>query len=191
MMIDEAKEKLLEGNRRFVSGTLAQKELGSSRLIDLAENGQHPFAVIVCCSDSRVPPEILLDQGLGDIFVIRTAGNVIDEVALGSIEYAVLHLHVSLVVVLGHENCGAVKAAVDDGGSEGSIQAVIDKIIPALKSCRDSNDIYKDCEDQNIFNMAEIIKNDSTLHPLIHENKLEVVGAKYSITSGLIHFFAS
>lgn len=109
MPVLESKIKLVIGNDRFAAGTPAVKDLGESRIHDLSDNGQHPFAVIVCCSDSRVPPELVFDQGLGDIFVIRTAGNVLDDVGMGSVEYGAEHLHVPLIVVLGHENAVPLK----------------------------------------------------------------------------------
>ena len=104
-----ALERLKEGNARFAGDRPAAKDQGSKRRAELAR-GQRPFAVIITCSDSRVPPETVFDQGLGDLFVIRLAGNVVDTAAVGSVEYAVAHLHVPLVVVLGHEECGAVQA---------------------------------------------------------------------------------
>src|SRR5437899_1684360 len=106
----EAISKLKEGNGRYTSGNVQHPGQTAERRTELA-NTQHPFAAIVSCSDSRVPPEIVFDQGLGDLFVVRVAGNVIDDHALGSIEYAVDHLGVRLIVVLGHQSCGAVKAA--------------------------------------------------------------------------------
>src|SRR5207253_8806048 len=106
----EAIAKLKEGNGRYASGRLQRSGQRTERRAELTKD-QHPFAVIVSCSDSRVPPEIVFDQGLGDLFVVRVAGNVIDDHSLGSIEYAVDHLGVRLIVVLGHQSCGAVKAA--------------------------------------------------------------------------------
>lgn len=112
---DQALQKLLDGNRRFAGSMLKNPHHSMHWRTAVAEE-QHPFAVILSCSDSRVPPEIIFDEGLGDLFVIRTAGHVAGDSALGSIEYAVGHLGVGLVLVLGHENCGAVKATVDGCG---------------------------------------------------------------------------
>jgi carbonic anhydrase len=123
----------MEGNQRFVSGKITIKDIGPAKREDLAVNGQKPFAVIVSCSDSRVPPEILFDQALGDIFVVRVAGNVLDPVAMGSVEYGAEHLGCPLLVVMGHENCGAVKATVDGGEAPGSISAIVDKIKPSVE----------------------------------------------------------
>ena len=116
----EAMQKLLEGNARFVSGNVShQDQYVLERRSELISS-QHPFAIVVGCSDSRVPPEAVFDQGLGDIFVVRTAGQVLDNASLGSIEYAVEHLGVPLVVVLGHDSCGAVTAAVKGGEAPGT-----------------------------------------------------------------------
>ena len=132
---NEALQKLIDGNKRFVTGQFALKDLGDARREELVK-GQKPFAVILTCSDSRVPPEHIFDQGLGDIFVVRNAGNVVDPVTLGSIEYAVEHLLAPLVVVLGHDYCGAVKAAVDGGEAPGSIGAIIAKLLPSVEKAK-------------------------------------------------------
>ncbi len=189
----EAKELLNEGNMRFVSGEVLKDDLSEAKLNDLAENGQHPFVIILSCSDSRVPPEIIFDQALGDIFSIRNAGNVVDPVALGSIEYGADHLHVPLIVVLGHENCGAVKATVDGGEAPGSIVAIVDKIKPIYDSVKDTttdtDDLYEICENENIeYNIAEIEKS-PIIKELKEENKIQVIGAKYDIDTGEVVFY--
>jgi carbonic anhydrase len=125
---DQALQKLTEGNARFISCNVTHPGQSKERLQELV-SGQHPFAVVVGCSDSRVPPEIIFDQGLGDIFVVRTAGKVLDNAVLGSIEYAVEHLSVPLVVVLGHDSCGAVKAAVEGGTVPDHLDRLV-KFIP-------------------------------------------------------------
>lgn len=190
MNVLESKSKLVIGNDRFVAGTPAFKDLGERRIHDLSDNGQHPFAVIICCSDSRIPPEIVFDQGLGDIFVIRTAGNVLDEVGMGSVEYGAEHLHVPLIVVLGHEKCGAVKATVDGGDIHGCIKSITDKIDKSLEKVRESKNVYEACEDENIRNTAEEIRKNKVVATLIKEGKVEVVGAKYGINSGKVTFFS-
>lgn len=126
---------LMEGNERFVTGQLRHSHLASdwrSHLID----GQQPFATILSCSDSRVPPELVFDQGFGDLFIVRVAGNIIDSEILGSISYALIHLRTPLVVIMGHEKCGAVKAAIEirDGAKHEMryIEGLIDRIIPAI-----------------------------------------------------------
>ena len=115
---DDALAQLVEGNRRFVSGEVARPHQSAARRAELAK-GQAPVAIVLTCSDSRVAPELYFDQGLGDLFVIRNAGNVLDDHVLGSIEYAVEHLHVPLLIVIGHEKCGAVSAAVGGGERRG------------------------------------------------------------------------
>ena len=121
---EESLKKLMDGNRRFVSETYDRGDIGPGRRAEISK-GQRPFAVIVDCSDSRVVPEFIFDQGLGDLFVIRTAGNIVDDIAIGSVEYAVKHLGVRLVLVLGHDDCGAVKATVAGGKAEGHIDAIL------------------------------------------------------------------
>src|SRR5688572_16994 len=123
---DEATKRLVYGNRRFVNGETQHPNQSAEHRLALAK-GQAPFAVVVACSDSRVCPEIVFDQGLGDLFVIRVAGNTIGNVELGSIEYAVEHLHAKLVIVVGHEKCGAVGAAVKGGETHGHIGDLTDR----------------------------------------------------------------
>src|SRR5262249_7971690 len=118
---EEALQRLKQGNARFVADKLDQKkDIGGKRRGDLAK-GQRPFAIILSCADSRVPPELVFDQGLGDLFVVRVAGNVTDPVVLGSIEYGVQVLKAPLIIVLGHESCGAVQAAIAGGELPGNI----------------------------------------------------------------------
>lgn len=187
-------EKLIEGNNRFCSGKLADKELGLGRREELLK-GQNPFAVIVSCSDSRIPPELLFDQALGDIFVVRTAGNVVDTIATGSVEYAVEHLHTPLVVVLGHEHCGAVKAAVDGGEAEGSIGAIIDKIEPSLARAKAAGasgaQIYEATADENIMSTIGDLQKSPVIHHLLANGELAMVGAKYHLRSGEVVFHIS
>ncbi len=189
---DEAKKLLVEGNKRFVSGKVLSKDLSKHKLDDLSKNGQKPFAVIVSCADSRVPPEIIFDQALGDIFVVRDAGNIVDEVELGSIEYGAEHLKAPLIVVLGHENCGAVKAAVEGGEAPGSIKAVVDKIKPSydkVKALKVSEDEKcKRCEDENIKNSVAEIRKSKIIKQLEEEKKIEVISAKYHINTGEVAF---
>ena len=128
---EESLKKLMDGNRRFVSETYDRGDISPGRRAEISK-GQRPFAVIVDCSDSRVVPEFIFDQGLGDLFVIRTAGNIVDDIAIGSVEYAVKHLGVRLVLVLGHDDCGAVKATVAGGKAEGHIDAILQAIRPAV-----------------------------------------------------------
>lgn len=188
-LTEDAKQKLILGNERYLSGRLHAERFGARMREELAEKGQKPGALIVCCSDSRVPPEIIFDQYPGDIFVVRTAGNVVDEIALGSIEYGVEHLSIPLVLVLGHENCGAVKATIEGEGGHGAVKAIIDKIKPSMEKHLGSADIYEDCTDENIRSTMEEIRKNAAVAALIREGRVEVAGAKYGIRSGKVCFF--
>jgi carbonic anhydrase len=185
---NDAKKLLIEGNHRFAESKLYKKKISESRRKELYEKGQKPFAAILSCSDSRVPPEVIFDQGLGDIFVIRDAGNVVDKVILGSVEYAAEHLEVPLIVVLGHEACGAVKATVDGGSAEGNIRSVVEEIIPAydkVKTQFKSKEVlYERCAEENIKNSIEKINSSA----VIKAKKTTVVGAKYQMQSGNVVF---
>ncbi len=152
---DEALKKLIGGNKFYVAGKSRHPHQTIERRTELAK-GQNPFAVILGCSDSRVPPEILFDQGLGDLFVVRVAGNVVDNAVQGSIEYAVEELGVPLIMVLGHERCGAVKAAVDvvEKGGElpGQIETIIDKIKPAVEKVKGKpGDLLENAINENVL----------------------------------------
>ncbi|HOT07143.1 MAG TPA: carbonic anhydrase [Methanotrichaceae archaeon] len=189
MTADQALKNLMDGNARFVSGQAIRPNQGSDRLAEVV-GGQHPFAVLVGCSDSRIPPEIIFDQGIGDIFVIRTAGQVIDDVALGSIEYAVEHLGVKLVMVLGHDSCGAVKATVDGGEAPGHIGSLVKSISPAVEAARSDGNlsVLDQAIDINVRNIVEQIKGSGPI--LSHEvadGKIGVVGARYNLSSGAVH----
>jgi carbonic anhydrase len=132
---DQAISRLMEGNRRYSRHIEQHPDETLARRKEL-EGGQHAFAVILSCSDSRVPPELIFDQGLGDLFVIRVAGNVAAEDGLGSIEYAVEHLHTKLILVLGHEKCGAVSAAVQGGSAPGHLGSLVSAIQPSVDETR-------------------------------------------------------
>ena len=186
-----ALEKLKEGNHRFVTGELSNKNIGDARRKELV-NGQHPYAIILGCSDSRVPPEVIFDEGLGDIFVVRNAGNIVDNVVLGSIEYAAEHLHVPLIVVLGHDFCGAVSAAVQGGEAPGSIGAILRKINPSVAKAKETglsgSELVEASADNNIAAAAADIEESGVIHHLIREGKLKVVGAKYFLDTGVVEF---
>ncbi|AOY77954.1 carbonic anhydrase [Clostridium formicaceticum] len=187
--------KLLEeGNARFSEMKVDDKDISVARRENLSKDGQHPFAVIVSCSDSRVPPEVIFDQALGDLFVVRVAGNVIDSVALGSIEYAVEHLETPLVVVMGHEKCGAVKATVDGGEAPGSIGSIVEKIQPSVEKVKASgtteNDLYEEATDENILQSLEEIEKSPIVEHFIENGTLKVIGAKYHLESGKVEFFS-
>ena len=189
----QAKQALLEGNQRFKSGGVKVKDISDSRRKDLLTNGQKPFAVILSCSDSRVPPEVIFDQALGDIFVVRDAGNIVDALTLGSIEYGVEHLGAPLLMVLGHSNCGAVKATVDGGEAPGSISAIVDTIKPTVDKLRaagvSGNALYSQAEDKNIEVTIETIKKSPVIKHMVEHGKVEIVRAKYYLDYGEVVIF--
>ena len=177
---------LVDGNRRFVEGHLrARDELPRRREL---VNGQKPIAVIVSCSDSRVPPELVFDQDLGDVFVIRTAGEVVGDLELGSIEYAVEHLGTPLIIVLGHQGCGAVTAAVKGGHAEGHIAAIVKAIEPAVKESKDEpGDAIDNAVRANVRDVARTLRaSDPILSHFVHDGKVKVVGGRYDLDSGKV-----
>ena len=176
-MQKEILELLVEGNERY------RRNSDENRRLDTAENGQHPYAIVVCCSDSRVIPEQIFDAGLGELFVIRVAGNVLDRHQLGSIEYAAGHLHCRLILMLGHTGCGAVGAALDRGG-DGFIQYITDEILLAVGEERDP---LVACE-KNVRHGVEILRREFREHPEIPTEKLEIRGAVYDIASGEVRW---
>ncbi len=186
----EVWEQLLEGNRRFVDNRPLNRNLPElrQRLVP----GQHPRAAVLCCSDSRVPAEVIFDQSLGDIFVVRTAGLVLEPVSLGSLEYAVAHLHVPLLVVNGHEFCGAVTAAVHHPDlKEGHITAVVQKIAPAAGQARQRGLAGQELvEAANDLHLKALYAGLREVSPIIKEaleaRRLEMVLAKYFLSTGAI-----
>jgi len=174
-----ALQMLKEGNERYLKGQLIPKTSYSADR-EVLNNGQKPFAVVLTCSDSRAAPEIFFDQKLGDIFVIRNAGNVADKTALGSIEYAVEHLKSKLVVVCGHGKCGAVTAACSGGELPPNIKHIVDHIMPAVKKGGDIEKVIH----SNVAGMVEQIKADEIVKRL----GAKVVGAYYDIHSGVVEW---
>jgi len=132
---DEALKRLLDGNQRYAVAKAAHPNQTAECRTQIA-GGQSPYAIVLGCADSRVPPEVLFDQGLGDLFVVRVAGNVLDDAGLGSLEYAADHLGVHLLVVLGHERCGAVDAAVKGGEAEGHVKYLVKALKPAVEAAK-------------------------------------------------------
>lgn len=176
-------KNLVSGNEKFV------KKADSGLMKELSK-GQKPYAVVVTCSDSRVSPEIIFNETLGKIFVIRTAGNVVDKIALGSIEYAVEHLKVPLVIVMGHQSCGAVKAAMETKGhAEGNIGAIINEIMPSVKKAKSAAKDGENVETKAITeNVKSVIKTISAKSKIIAEEQkhgnVEIIGMFYSIETG-------
>ncbi|MDB5647724.1 carbonic anhydrase [Methylobacterium sp.] len=192
---DEALETLKEGNRRYQTDSPVRAVQGRERRIEIAL-GQTPFVVLVSCSDSRVSPEILFGRGLGELFIVRNAGNCVDTAALGSIEYAVSQLAVPLVLVMGHSRCGAVEAAVDVVKNNtvypGSIGRMIEPIVPAVLSQRDKpGDFVENCVRANVNRVVERLRlaSEPALLDPLKAGKLRVVGASYSLDTGTVDFF--
>jgi carbonic anhydrase len=175
-------ERLMEGNKRFVEGKMSGKNLVARRSELVA--GQKPFAIVLTCSDSRIVPEYIFDVTLGDIFVVRTAGNIADAIAIGSIEYAAEHLNAPLLVVLGHEKCGAIAATCAGGHAEGNIASIVAEIAPAASAQK--NDAAKTVYENVRCVMKKIREKSKTVAHLEHEGKLRIVGAFYSMTTGKV-----
>jgi len=184
---DEALERLRAGNLRYVSARMSHPNQTPVRRGELLR-GQHPFVVILGCADSRVPPEVIFDQGLGDLFVIRVAGNVIDPIVLGSIEYAAVHLHTPLIVVLGHSKCGAVAATASGAELGGHLPSIAAAIQPAINTARQMPGNLVDNAIRENARMVTRQLSSSTplLAPLVNTGKLRVLPAHYDLASGSV-----
>ena len=184
---DQALARLMEGNRRYSQHNEQHPDETPARRKEL-ESGQHPFAVILSCSDSRVPPELIFDQGLGDLFVIRVAGNIAADDDLASIEYAVEHLHTKLILVMGHEKCGAVSAAVEGGNAPGHLKSLISAIQPAVEETRNlPGDKIHNCVIANARTVArQIRESEPVLRELIPKEEVKVVAAYYALDAGKV-----
>lgn len=188
---NQALQKLKEGNQRYVSFKRSYPDQDQVRLKAVAQ-GQHPFAVILGCADSRVPPELLFDQGLGDLFVIRVAGNILDDGTLASIEFATAELGVPLVMVLGHQRCGAVKATLDGGEVPGHISRLVEAIKPALIEIQDQKgDRLDNAVRANVkMVVKQITASTPILADLVKKDKLKVVGGRYGLDNGIVEIIA-
>jgi len=184
---DEVLQKMTAGNQRFAAGKATHPNASVERRQALA-GGQNPYAVVLGCSDSRVPPEIIFDAGLGDLFVIRDAGNTIDDEVLGSIEYAVEHLGSRLIMVLGHEKCGAVTAAVQGGKAEGHLTAVVGAIQPVVAEAKkQSGDAVHNCVAANARRTAaQLRESQPLLKGMVASGKVKVVAADYDVATGQV-----
>jgi carbonic anhydrase len=191
---DEALQRLLDGNKRYVESKMSACGEANAAAREKLARSQEPYAIILSCSDSRVPPEIIFDKGLGEIFVVRVAGNVPDPIILGSIEYAAEHLGSALIMVLGHERCGAVTAAVDAKGKpEGNIGAIIKTIAPAVRQAKvkykgkERSELVETAINDNVkLVAANIAKQSSVLKHLVKEGKVKIVAAKYDLDDGKV-----
>src|SRR6266436_6545037 len=213
----KATSRLKEGNGRYTSGNQQHPHESSDERAYIATNSyenagmiflgmtaaqaakrraeltksQHPFAVIVSCSDSRVPPEIVFDQGLGDLFIFRVAGNVIDDHGLGSIEYAVDHLNVRLIVVLGHQSCGAVQAAKETIAAKGKAPGHIESLVTAIKPAVEAT-AKGDLEATIKANVKDVVQALRSSTPIlkakVDSGEIQVIGGYYSLDTGAVTF---
>ncbi|MBI4869855.1 MAG: carbonic anhydrase [Candidatus Wallbacteria bacterium] len=183
---DMALRELLDGNRRYVESRRAFPHQDSVLRRRLA-SGQHPIAIVLGCADSRVPPEIVFDQGLGDLFTVRVAGELPDTLTLGSIEYAVEHLGAHLIVVLGHEKCGAVDAALHATTASGHIAALLAAIRPVIQGAHEAgHDQLDSAVRANVRHVVDELKADAPLAAGIKSGQVKIVGGEYDLDSGRV-----
>ncbi len=200
---DEAVKRLREGNQRFASNHRALEPFFSHTRREELLNGQAPFAIILGCSDSRVPAEIVFDQGLGDLFVIRVAGNIVAPSQIGSVEFAVSQFGTRLVVVLGHSQCGAICATIDeltnkDTSSSENIRAIVERVKPSIQGLmatdlkNDRAALEKEAVRANVRASVNQLQHGSTIiENLVETDRLMIVGAEYSLETGVVDFFDS
>jgi carbonic anhydrase len=196
----QALERLQSGNANFVAGAHSNHDhLGEARRAEVAV-AQDPFAIILGCSDSRVPAELIFDQGIGDLFVIRVAGNIVAASQIGSVEFAAAAYKTRLVVVLGHSQCGAVGATLDalkheTGSSSKNLQFIVDRVRPSIeplyeKLRTDPKQLYSEAVRANVRASVQQLRHGSTiLEDHIEQNGLAIVGAEYSLETGVVDFF--
>ena len=197
----DALQLLREGNRRFVNDDVDRKALAKRTHQASAADGQDPIAIVLACSDSRVPTELIFDRGIGDLFVIRVAGNIVAPSQIGSIEYAVQQFKTQLVIVLGHTDCGAVIAtlnelALKDSHRSPNLRAIVDRIRPAVESILaeheddEATGVVGDAVRANVRASVEGLRHGSQiLEKLIDDGELRIVGAEYCLDRGVVEFF--
>jgi len=201
MNAKEALERLNDGNQRFVSGVRSIETMLNQSRRDQCSTGQEPFAIILGCSDSRVPAEIVFDQGLGDLFVIRVAGNIVAPSQIGSVEFAAEQFKTRLVVVLGHTQCGAVCATLDEmqrpkGEQSKNIRSIVDRIRPSLEPFigtdlwHKRDELVKHSTKANVrASVNQLSRSSELLEDLIERDGLLIVGAEYDLQTGKVEFF--
>jgi len=183
---DEALSRLKAGNERFAQSKVSEGKPVAARRAETAQD-QHPFAIIVGCADSRTAPEIIFDQNIGDLFVIRTAGNLVDDYALGSIEYAVDHLGTRLIVVLGHQRCGAVKAALGSGSAPGHVNSLVRDIQPAVAATKGKEgDALTNAVHENDAMVAAKIRKQAQLGE--HASEVRIIEGYYDLDTGKVEW---
>ena len=192
---EQAIQSLTEGNTRFAEGKSTHPSADSARRTETADRGQHPFATVLACADSRVPVEIVFDRGIGDLFVVRVAGNICDVDERGSIEYGVEKLGTPVVLVLGHSECGAVNAAVTGAEVHGNIKRLVDKIAPAVVDAElahpalHGKDLLPAATVANVWHSIESLLVGSPMtRRYVQSGKLKVLGAIYDVKSGKVEW---
>jgi carbonic anhydrase len=199
----EALNELRKGNERFASGSAAHPHVDRETLRSTCFSGQHPFACVLGCSDSREPVELIFDQGVGDLFVVRVAGNVLGPSELGSVEYAVEHLGVPVFLVMGHKRCGAVKAVYEHGILSGNLKGLSEKILPAVEKARQAaeassgerpsdEEIVDEAAKVNVWNaIEEALVNSHAVQTGVRAGSCSVVGAFYCLDTGEIEWMGT
>lgn len=192
---DAALALLKDGNARFAAGESTFPNLDQDRRCFTTDGGQHPYASVLSCSDSRVPPELIFDAGIGELFTIRVAGNVADTDEIGTLEYGAGHLHTPLIVVMGHTRCGAVTAVAQGATVHGSIPKLVDNIAPAVETAREKHAAVPESKfiplaiKENVRqSMADVLRGSDEIRGLVAEGKVTIVGAVYDIHNGTIEW---
>ncbi len=193
MTADEALDRLKEGNARFVEGQSTHPHVDATRRQQTAAGGQHPFATVVTCSDSRVPVEILFDQGIGDVFVVRVPGNVCNADEIGAVEYGVEHLETPLCVILGHTQCGAVTGVVKNAPLHGNLASLVSNIRHALVKTRKEN---PDLDEDGLIeptaranvqqSIDDLMRGSPAVRELTNQGTVKIVGAMYDLAAGRV-----
>ncbi|MBI5250647.1 MAG: carbonic anhydrase [Desulfomonile tiedjei] len=198
MSANEALKMLRDGNVRFVEGRSESPHRDHDRRILTSTEGQSPFAAVLACSDSRVPIAAIFDRGVGDIFTIRVAGNVVGEVGTGSIEYAVQYLGIRLLVVLGHSSCGAIQAALSEGNHSPSISKLIEKIAPAVRKTVEGNagltgvELSDEVARNNVWHQVEgLFNNNEIVRAAVECGRLILMAAFYNLGTGQVEWMGS
>lgn len=186
MSSTEALDRLKEGNARFIKDKLEHNKQDSVRRAELS-SGQHPFAIVLSCADSRVIPEITFDTGLGELFVVRVAGNIANTSSIASIEYAVANLNVKLIAVLGHESCGAVMAAMKGGDAGPNLNHLISMIEPALEQSND-NSVEVVVKENARINATMLVNKSEIISEAVKNRNVKIVTAYYNLESGIVDF---
>lgn len=183
---EEALTELKNGNQRFIDGKLTNTDYKEQ--IEQTKSDQHPHSILLSCQDSRIPPEIIFDQGIGNIFVVRNAGNIEDLNVLGGMEFATKIKGSKLIVVMGHNHCGAIKGAMEDA-ELGNLTQLVEQIKPAISKNENKDLVHDETSKNNVkMTIAHILERSPTISELVKENKVKIAGAYYDLTTGKVVF---